>query len=1425
MTQEFIVSTLNDEDDGNFDAGDLSFREAIALANENEGADTITFDSNLNGGTIVLTENQPTDNPQSADASLSIADSVTITGLGVNNLTIDGNNGGSGLFDIDGGDRQIDVTVEDITIANGVQLSNVPNGLTDIGGAFYIGDNTNFLLQNSVITGSSASIGGAILNRGKVDIVDSTIENNSGTGDGEVPRPSRTDAVIVNWNELNVSNSKIQNNNGTAIFNSGSLEVSDSSFTNNTSIYAGGAIDNRSEATIAGSNFNGNSAGSGSAIHNTGSLSNRDGGNLTIDNSVFRENTSSSSDNSVIITEGYTSITDSTIADHNGGSNVGIVLESGSLDILDSTISNNRADQAQSGIVVSPETIANISNSTIANNEARSNAGIENFGTVNLNNNTIANNTGGLGGGGLRNFGTANLTSNIVANNTSPGVGDISGDGELVSNGNNLIGTAVDVEGLTDSDLTDVNLQIGELQDNGGATQTIALLDGSPAIDAGSNPNDLEFDQRGEGFDRTVGEATDIGAFEVQNNNTNNMNEELIVSTLEDENDGDFSDGDLSLREAIALVNETEGADTITFDSELNGGTITFNEANERELTINDSVSINGLGQDNLTLDGGFIFTPQADVNLSINGLNLTGGKIDSFGNLTLTDSTITQTIPLSGSSDNSSIISRGETLIANSTIDDNNGGDNVGISIESGTTTINDSTIANNNASANALGGVIIRSEATANINNSTIANNQGRTNGGIENFGTANISNSTIVDNLGGQGGGGIRNFGSTVLTSSIVDNQFNNPNSDVSGDISGDGEFTSGGNNLIGNSSNDVTSFVDSDLVGTSENAIESQLGELQNNGGTTQTIALLDGSPAIDAGSNPNDLEFDQRGEGFERTVGNATDIGAFEVQEDGGSGNEELIVSILEDENDGDFSTGDLSLREAIATAESGDTITFDSSLSGDTITLVDGELAIDKSLIIQGLGANNTIIDANRNSGRVFNIDDDNGDTQLDVELNDLAITSSGEGINSEERIPTSTGGIFNSENLEINNASIYNNLAFNGGGIYSNGTLTVNNSAIYENNASNPIAISSSGGGIYNAGTAAINQSTISGNSVSGSGSNGGGIDNQGDLTIINSTVSDNSGGGISNNGEEVTVTSTIVANNTNSDSSNDDVSGDDFVSGGNNLIGNGNGGTGFDSDRDLVGTVDNPLDPLLGELQDNGGATPTQALLEGSPAIDAGSNSNDLEFDQRGEGFNRTVGEATDIGAFEVQTEAESEQPNPLSNIFPGTNDNDSFNGSNEGDVIAGRGGNDTLNGNDGNDSIDGGAGDDILIGGNGNDILNGEDGDDRLHGDGGHDTLSGGNGRDTLSGGEGDDILVGGHGDDVFVLSSTQGKDTILDFVDGSDRFELAGDLSFDDLIITANESSLGISILDSTNHDAVLAIAENVHVANIDTHDFV
>ncbi len=103
------------------------------------------------------------------------------------------------------------------------------------------------------------------------------------------------------------------------------------------------------------------------------------------------------------------------------------------------------------------------------------------------------------------------LRNTIVAGNLS---GDISGT--LASSGYNLVADSADASGFAPTDILDVDPLLGSLADNGGPTLTMALLPGSPAMDAGDNTDAPEFDQRGPGFPRIVNGTIDIGAFEVQ---------------------------------------------------------------------------------------------------------------------------------------------------------------------------------------------------------------------------------------------------------------------------------------------------------------------------------------------------------------------------------------------------------------------------------------------------------------------------------------------------------------------------------------------------------------------------------------------------------------------------------------------------------------------------------------------------------------------------------------------------------------------------------------------------------------------------------------------------------------------------------------------------------------------------------------------
>ena len=188
-----------------------------------------------------------------------------------------------------------------------------------------------------------------------------------------------------------------------------------------------------------------------------------------------------------------------------------------------STLSGNNAYFAGAGQVGSEDGIAEIINSTISGNTAVSLAGIASAAALlRVWDSTIAFNVadrGGCGGGVVLFEGQGSyLSANnaIIANNTSGGSEDdvcVSTFGGVVGHANVIIEANVALP----QDTIQSDPMLGPLADNGGATQTCALLPGSPAIDAGDDYAPLQtYDQRGTGFARMSGPHIDIGAFEVQ---------------------------------------------------------------------------------------------------------------------------------------------------------------------------------------------------------------------------------------------------------------------------------------------------------------------------------------------------------------------------------------------------------------------------------------------------------------------------------------------------------------------------------------------------------------------------------------------------------------------------------------------------------------------------------------------------------------------------------------------------------------------------------------------------------------------------------------------------------------------------------------------------------------------------------------------
>jgi hypothetical protein len=340
-----------------------------------------------------------------------------------------------------------------------------------------------------------------------------------------------------------------------------------------------------------------------------------------------------------------------------------------------------------------------------------------------------------------------------------------------------------------------------------------------------------------------------------------------------------------------------------------------------------------------------------------------------------------------------------------------------------------------------------------------------------------------------------------------------------------------------------------------------------------------------------------------------------------------------------------------SLRQAILDACDGATITFDMNQVVSPINLTSAGLVINKNLTITGPGANLLTIQRSTAGGTpLFGIFTINGGTT--VSISGLTIsngnTSSGSGINNQ--------GVLTLTGCRISGNSV-NGTNSLGGGILNgttagSTTLTITNSTISGNstNGSNSI-----GGGIINStgsGTATltITNSTMSGNSANGGGNFGGGIYNSAGggtatVTITNSTMSGNSassaGGGIYIAGSgtvTVKLSNTIVAGNTRSGPTPDDIQGTVDPSSSFNVIGTGGaGGLTNGVNNNQVGVAN----ALLAPLANYGGPTQTLALLPGSPALNAGSNTlannAGLTTDQRGAGFNRIVNGTVDIGAFE--------------------------------------------------------------------------------------------------------------------------------------------------------------------------------------------
>jgi hypothetical protein len=547
------VTNLTDHDPG-------SLRDALAST---KAGGTVDFQAGLNG-TIALTS-----------GTLAITKDVTIAGPGPDNITISGTNTLQ-VFNIAAGHL---VTISGLTIADGrspviaggiyndgtLMVSNcmiTGNSSADDGGG--IVNDGILTVSDSMLSGNKVldiGTGGGILNTGTLTISNTILTNNfANSGSG-----------LDNRGMATVSSCTITSNNGAddggGIYNSGTLTVQSSTLSGNFAYDNGGGISSwDGTLTVSNSILSANNVGG----LGFGSALNISGGSLMMSDSAVSGNSSFPGFGAIYIGSTTVTILNCTIS-ANLTSDVGTVVCAGNVTISNCTISGNTAGNPQAAGGINNSGTLILSNSTISGNTCGSQdsaGGILNSGTLTVSNCTISDNTsrspqGSLVGaaGGIANFANSTFTSqdatlpllnSTVANNTASVNGPVGsqvlnapfgtgsgkatvelrntiiagggtkpnllaeGGGTFISDGHNL--TSDDGGGYLNgpSDVINVDPLLGPLQDNGGPTQTIALLPGSPAVDAGDNSNAPDFDQRGPGFPRIVGRVIDIGAYEAQ---------------------------------------------------------------------------------------------------------------------------------------------------------------------------------------------------------------------------------------------------------------------------------------------------------------------------------------------------------------------------------------------------------------------------------------------------------------------------------------------------------------------------------------------------------------------------------------------------------------------------------------------------------------------------------------------------------------------------------------------------------------------------------------------------------------------------------------------------------------------------------------------------------------------------------------------
>jgi Bacterial Ig-like domain (group 3)/Right handed beta helix region len=801
-----------------------------------------------------------------------VGPTYTIEGPGADLLTIGGN---GAAFQVDagvkatisgmtisgaGGPGAIDaigsVTIDDCTLASNGGSGVYVAGTADIndctisgnnsfaGGGLYVIAGGTVDVTETTITGNTGAIGGGINNEGTATLTDCTISgtiNGAGaiysagqlTATGCTLYGSSGACVTNKYGIMYLGDSTISDvTNGGGIYSSGQLKVKDCTVSGITGI---GVYNEKGTAYVFGSTISG-----GSGIIFGGDLINQPGATLTLTDCTVSGG-SAGAGGAGLYNGGTATVTDCTFSDNFAGGNGagignGFFSTNALLLLTGCTLEGNTSTGAGSGIAISNGT-ATLIDDTIANNVATNSgpgAGVYNSGTATLVACTISGNTAGGDGAGIcEGFGSSQLTldDTIVVENMSTQTGkalysDIFNDGgAIISGACNLIGPGGS-GGLVNDESgniilgADVGLNLAPLAENGGPTETIALLKGCPAIENGEPIIGLTSDQRGDPLDSPY---PDIGAYQTNTDHGSIVNY-IVTSVLDVVSPG-------TLPWAVAELDTSNRSGTIEFELGTSPATITLTQG-QLELS-NTFLAIKIIGPTaGLTISGdgaSNVFQIDPGVKASISGLDLVQGYATAGGGL-----------------------------------------------YNEGTATLTDCTISGSTGTAEGGG---IANTGTITLTDCTISDNLSPDGGGLANAGTATLDACTLSGNVGNVGGG-IDNL--TAATATLEDTivASNTSGARTPNDIGGsDPAGVVGTYDLIGTGgSGGIINGDDNDIVLTILKGVG--LSTLGSYGGSTQTVALLPGSPAIGAGTDSYGLTTDQRGDPLDSPN---PDIGAFQTE--------------------------------------------------------------------------------------------------------------------------------------------------------------------------------------------------------------------------------------------------------------------------------------------------------------------------------------------------------------------------------------------------------------------------------------------------------------------------------------------------------------------------------------------------------------